>query len=88
MAYWFFVITVSVIALVCAAGIVRPELLDELIDGALPRLRRRLRDRRIDRIAGELASEGLLVVRTGEARPIERDAGCIELVKEFYSKKK
>ena len=92
MAYWIFIITVSIVSIVCAAGIVRPELTDRLFDEELPKIRRRLRmwlrDRWIDRTAGRLAAEGLIVVRAGEARPIERDASCLQVVEAYYEQQK
>ena len=88
MGYWIFICTVSVIAVVCAVGIAREDLTDAICDGLLPRGRRWLRDRWIDRTAGRLAAEGLLVVRSAEARPIERDASCIAVVEAFYEQKK
>ena len=88
MGYWIFIATVSVAALWCAWGIVNEERLIAFERRAWMRFRRWLRDRWIDRTAGRLAAEGLLVVRTGEARPIERDASCLQLVNEYFEAQK
>lgn len=88
MGYWIFIATVSIAALWCAWGIVNEERLEAFEQRVLLRIRRWLRDRWIDRTAGRLAEEGLLVVRTGEARPIERDASCIAVVNAYYEQQK
>lgn len=88
MGYKIFIAAVIVASIWCAWAIVHEDRMIAFERRLWARIRLWARDRWIDRTAGRLAAEGLIVVRNVETLPLERDASCLQVIEAFYNTQK
>lgn len=86
--YWCFIAFIVAASIFCAWGIMHEDRLIAFERRLWARIKLWARDRWIDRTAGRLAAEGLIVVRNVETRPLERDASCLQVIEAFYDAQK